>query len=499
MPLVVAGTNRALARRLQRLAQQGKLRRIYAGIYTDDLVQPLESIVRREIFALTALIAPGSIISHRSALDGGRPTAAGSVFLTGPGRRDFALPGVTLRMIHGPGPLDSDARIPTFVGDAHLSSQARALLENLSASRGDPAERRTLGKQGVEAWLDRFISRAVSNGANQLRDMARSIAGPLGLQAEFRQLDATIGALLGTRSARLSARTAIARAAGRPYDDDRVSLFQVLAAELQSNPVHVPAADPLADGHLQAFIETYFSNYIEGTEFEIEEAHAIVTHGRPLQYREDDSHDILGTYHAILTSKATPAIPQAFDAFAVQLQSWNRQVIGSRSAQRPGEFKTEGNRAGSTLFVAPELVPGTLEKGFEAIMSATTPENKAVLAAFVVTEVHPFADGNGRTSRLALNLFLTAAGLTRIIIPTVFRDDYISALKAMSGTGHPVPLVRMFTRAARFSRWLDVRSKDAAFAALQRSCALEEPTAARLSFDEQVALDPVETGVRSGD
>jgi Fic family protein len=61
-------------------------------------------------------------------------------------------------------------------------------------------------------------------------------------------------------------------------------------------------------------------------------------------------------------------------------------------------------------------------------MSATTPENRVVLAAFVVAEVHPFADGNGRTSRLALNLSLTAAGLTRIIIPTVFRDDYISAL-----------------------------------------------------------------------
>src|SRR5690606_2302135 len=116
----------------------------------------------------------------------------------------------------------------------------------------------------------------------------------------------------------------------------------------------------------------------------------------------------------------------------------------------PGEFKAEGNRAGNTLFVAPELVLGTLEKGFETIMGATTPESRAVLAAFVVAEVHPFADGNGRTSRLALNLFLAAAGLTRIIIPTVFRDDYISALKAMSSTGYPVPLMRMFTRAALF-------------------------------------------------
>jgi hypothetical protein len=485
MPLVVAKDDRALARRLQRLAQQGTLRRVYAGIYTDDLVQPLESVVRREIFALTSLIAPGSIISHRSAFDGGRPTAAGSVFLTGPSRRDYTLPGVTLRMVHGPGPLDVDTRIPTFLGDAFISSQARALLENLDASRGDPAERRTLGKEGVEAWLDRFISRDVSNGVNKLRDMARAIAEPLGMQEEFRELDGIIGALLGTRDVRLSARAALARAAGRPYDDARVSMSQILAGELQSNPLLVPPVDPLSDGRLQAFIESYFSNYIEGTEFELEEAHEIVVHGRPLQYREDDSHDILGTYQAILTSKADPAIPQRFEEFVSSLQDWNRRVIESRSAKRPGEFKSEGNRAGNTLFVAPDLVLGTLEKGYEMIMSATTPGNRAALAAFVVAEVHPFADGNGRTSRLALNLFLTAAGLTRIIIPTAFRDDYISAPKAMSSTGHPVPLVRMFARAGRFSRWLDVRSKDAAFAALKRSNALKEPEEAKLVFDER--------------
>jgi fido (protein-threonine AMPylation protein) len=452
------------------------------------LVQPLEAIVRRELLALCPLIAHGSIVSHRSALDGGRPTVAGNVYLTGPNRRDFTLPGVTLRVAQGPGPLDTDIRVPTFAGDAFISSQARALLENLTASRGNPAERRTLGAAGVEAWLARFISRDISGGINKLRDAARAIAEPLGLQEEFVQLDATIGALLGTRTARLSARTAIARAAGRPYDDARVTLFQTLAAELQGNPLQVPPADPQADHHLQAFIETYFSNYIEGTEFEIEEAHGIVVQGRPLQFREDDSHDILGTYQAILKSKAEPAVPQNFDVFATQLQEWNRQVIESRWAKHPGEFKTEANRAGNTLFVTPELVVGTLEKGYEIIMSAATPENRAALATFVVAEVHPFADGNGRTSRLALNLFLTQAGLTRIIIPTVYRDDYISALKAMSSNGHPIPLVRMLARAARFSRWLDTRSKEAAFAALKQSNALERPAEARLSFDDSLIV-----------
>jgi hypothetical protein len=490
MPLQLAANNQTEARRLQRLASAGKLRRIYAGVYTDDLVQPLESIVRRELFALCSLVAPGAIISHRSALEGGRPTPAGSVFLTGANRRDFELPGVRLRVVQGVGPLDSDIRIPTFTGDAFISSQARALLENLTASRGDPADRRTLGSDGVEAWLARFVSRDVSDATNKIRDSARSIAGSVGLESEFKQLDRIIGTLLGTQRTHLTAREAIARAAGRPYDDARVTLFQTLATELQANPLQVPAADPTANSDLQAFIETYFSNYIEGTEFEIEEAHDIVVQGRPLRYREDDSHDILGTYRAILETKASPVIPQRFEDFAKQLQTWNREVIESRQAKNPGQFKTESNRAGNTVFVAPDLVVGTLEKGYESIMSAATPANRAALAMFVVAEVHPFTDGNGRTARLAMNLFLTEAGLTRIIVPTVYRDDYISALKAISINSLPTPTIRMLGRAARFSRWLNMTSKATAFAALKRSNAMGRPETDKLVFGGSIAPTP---------
>lgn len=86
-----------------------------------------------------------------------------------------------------------------------------------------------------------------------------------------------------------------------------------------------------------------------------------------------------------------------------------------------------------------------------------------------------------------MNLFLSQAGLTRIIIPTVYRDDHLSALKALSSNTHPIPLVRMLARAARFSGWVDMSSKSNAFAALRRSNALERPNAAQLSFDDSIA------------
>jgi hypothetical protein len=130
--LQAAHGDSAEARRLQRLAERGRLRRLHQGIYTDDLTQPLDTVVRRHLYELCALVAPGSIISHRSAFEQQRPTPAGNYYLTGPYRRDVKLPGVKLRIAQGPGPLESDIRIPTLHGEAWVSSQPRSLLENLS-------------------------------------------------------------------------------------------------------------------------------------------------------------------------------------------------------------------------------------------------------------------------------------------------------------------------------------------------------------------------------
>ena len=71
----------------------------------------------------------------------------------------------------------------------------------------------------------------------------------------------------------------------------------------------------------------------------------------------------------------------------------------------------------------PELVPGTLCDAFERIQALADPVARALMTMFVVSEVHPFMDGNGRTARLAMNSVLSSAGLSRIILPTVCRED----------------------------------------------------------------------------
>ena len=63
------------------------------------------------------------------------------------------------------------------------------------------------------------------------------------------------------------------------------------------------------------------------------------------------------------------------------------------------------------------------------------------MTMFVVMEVHPFLDGSGRTARLAMNCVLSTERLSRIIIPTVYRGDYLLPLKALSHHREAQPLL----------------------------------------------------------
>lgn len=126
-----------------------------------------------------------------------------------------------------------------------------------------------------------------------------------------------------------------------------------------------------------------------------------------------------------------------------------------RADKKPGEWKDKPNQAGSTFFVMPELVPGTLREGFSRVEALAHPLARAIMTMFVVAEVHPFLDGNGRTARLAMNCALSAEGLSRIIVPTVYRDDYLLPLTALSHHREAQPLVAALSRIQRWSAAFD--------------------------------------------
>ena len=100
-----------------------------------------------------------------------------------------------------------------------------------------------------------------------------------------------------------------------------------------------------------SFFEGYFSNYIEGTRFTIDEAKSIVETGIMIPKRIKDSHDILGTFTVISNRAEMNKIPSNPDELFELLPNRHRILMHEREDCDPGQFKEVNNQAGNTLFV----------------------------------------------------------------------------------------------------------------------------------------------------
>ncbi len=446
-----------ISREVSRAVKAGRLRKLASRLYTRNLADSPDAVIGRNLWNIVAGYFPGALVADRTALENA-PADDGSVCLVSDRGRTIKLPGHTLRPRRGRAPLAADR---PFIAGLFLSSTARAYLENMRPSRARGGlVGRTLSRKEIEERLDTLIRRYGGDAANRLRDDIRTAGKTLHMEDEVAELDALIGSLLGTREAELSAPAAIARQKGRPFDPDRIALFQSLHAVLRDHPPLAriaPDRDPEGSATL-AFFEAYFSNFIEGTEFAVEEAADIVFRGVIPNERPQDAHDVLGTWRIVSDDREMTRTPQTEENLTRLLRARHAAIMESRPDKSPGMFKTSENRAGSTVFVAPDLVAGTLEQGFTLCRSLEAPFQRAVFIMFLIAEVHPFADGNGRTARVMMNAELIAAGEERIVIPTVYRANYLSALKALSQSRRPEPLVRMLDYAQRWTAAVNWRS-----------------------------------------
>jgi len=466
-------SNAELATAVSRETKLGRLRKLGSRLYTRNLTEPPERIVQRNLWPLVAAYLPGALIADRTALEN-RPATDGSVFLIADHKRCIVLPGVTLRPRKGPPPLESDR---PFIGSLRIASPARAFLENMRPSRARDGVARTFSRREIEERLDEMLHRSGEPALQRLRDDAREIAGPLDLSDELQRLDTLIGTLLGTRDAPLQSSVGIARAADLPYDPQRLDLFQRLFTELAGSAPVTRLARP-KDGLALPFFEAYFSNFIEGTEFAVDEAADIVFKGHIPKARPDDAYDVLGTWKVVADESEMSRLPRSFDELATLLKGRHARIMEGRPDKGPGRFKADPNRAGSTLFVAPELVDGTLAKGFEIYRGLASPLHRAIFMMFLVSEVHPFADGNGRVARIMMNAELVAVGENRIIVPTVYRNNYLMALKALSQNGIAAALLRTMDFAQRYTAAVDFTELARARLILDRTHAFVDPNEA---------------------
>jgi Fic/DOC family len=474
-PILLPGTTTAERRRLARLKEAGRIHQVGPRLYASVPKARLPDAIRGSWTTIVAGLFPRALISHRTALDF-RPSPQGEIFLTTSTNREVRYPGLRLRFLRGPGPLPDD---PKFLA-MHTSSRPRAFLENLATTR--PSTRtKVLPGEELERRLEQILHVEGRDALHQLRDRARQVAQELGWRAEFERLDGMIGEFLGTQTGHVQSAIGRARAAGKPFDPACLERLQLLFGELQSRSLPEIREPDGTEDHRRnkAFFEAYFSNYIEGTTFEIEEAERIVFDNVIPARRPRDAHDITGTFQLVSDPGEMRRTPQDPQQLVQLLQSRHQTMLVQRPEVEPGDFKDRPNRAGTTQFVAPEYVRGTLDKGLELYLDLRPGLSRAIFIMFLVAEVHPFNDGNGRIARIMMNADLVSADHSTIIIPTVYRDDYLQALRALTRRHRPALFVDMLVTAQRFSH-LAFSPYPAALKELQRRNWFREPEEARI-------------------
>jgi Fic family protein len=147
-----------------------------------------------------------------------------------------------------------------------------------------------------------------------------------------------------------------------------------------------------------------------------------------------------------------------------------------------GQFKIQNNRAGNTEFVDHTLVEGTLRQGFKYYAALSDPMAKAIFMMFMVSEVHPFTDGNGRLSRIMGNAELFRSGQSRIIVPTVYREDYILSLKKMTNLKEPDTFIRVMDKLQHFSSNIFGENFDELNEYFKETNAYKEPSEGKLKI-----------------
>jgi hypothetical protein len=464
--------------------KEGRARRLGTALYTYDLETPAAELVSDHLYEILAGYCPAAVVTDRSAVVGGPVTTQDGthvLFVAHEERTtEIQLPGHLIVPRRGSGPIEGDG---AFMAEGvWLASRGRALVDNVRRSRTTRRlPPRTLSRAELESWVARLAGQLGDDGLRSLREEVERVAEELDEEEAGAIASSLLGAALGTQPGRGLTDDALrALRSGEGFDPERVELFEQLRDALERRaprPLPVTPAGAARQTTLP-FFEAYFSNFIEGTEFDVDEAADIIYEGRVPEQRPEDAHDVLGTFRIVSDPDEVRRIPRTPDEFVDLLRSRHATLMSGRRHLSPGRFKTRVNRVGSVVFVAPELVEGTLARGLKLLRTLDDPLARAVMMMFVVSEVHPFDDGNGRIARIMMNAELVSAAQHRVVIPIVYRNDYLMGLRGMSVNGNAEALIAVLAYAQRWVARMDWSTIGVARDLLERTNALVDPAQA---------------------
>jgi Fic family protein len=177
---------------------------------------------------------------------------------------------------------------------------------------------------------------------------------------------------------------------------------------------------------------TWTSNAVEGCSYTESETKVLIEDGITVGGKTlRDTFMVLGhakAYEFMFDLRRKGGLSEA------DLLAMHGLLDGGLDAGRPGKYRdVKIYVTGTThIFPSPRAIPGLMRALFSKdlpVMRGLHPVERAIRLHYGIVDIHPFADGNGRVARLAMNASLVQDGFLPIQVHPVIRKDYVDAIR----------------------------------------------------------------------
>jgi Fic family protein len=201
---------------------------------------------------------------------------------------------------------------------------------------------------------------------------------------------------------------------------------------------------------------TYNSNAIEGNSLTLKETFFVINEGLTIKGKPMRDHlEAKDHFEALeyLYKFAEKERKQNFSE--VTLRTLHQLVLRETKSGEAGKYRTGNVMITGSSHTPPDAheVPHKIKEMFEWIRKYRNKIHIVELSAIVhhmITGIHPFTDGNGRTARLVMNLLLLQRGYPMAVILNNDRRKYYDAL-SKADRGDYAKFVRFIAQAVERS------------------------------------------------
>jgi len=190
---------------------------------------------------------------------------------------------------------------------------------------------------------------------------------------------------------------------------------------------------------------SHHSTAIEGSSLTEDESRLLLTEGLTAKGKPLNDHNMVRDHQAALEwvvaaarrkERITPAMVQTIAAMVMKTTGGVIHAAAGTFDSSKGDWRKVAVSVGARYFTNYQSVENeivalcqTLDKSNQEVVGLTNIYDLAFDAHFKLVSIHPFADGNGRTSRLLMSYILSYHNLPLAMLYVEDKQNYYAALE----------------------------------------------------------------------